>query len=99
MEFRHFGRFIMKTDYYRLFTWKGYEGKDLTTVDPLYLNAQGDKGSAALVVLNPIWQFDFHGSISAEVSASYYIRNTYYKYHDNVQANTFDLHLGLVCHF
>lgn len=99
MEFRHFGRFIMKTDYYRLFTWKGYEGKDLATVDPLYLNAQGDKGSAALVVLNPIWQFDFRGPISAEVSASYYIRNTYYKYHDNVQANTFDLHLGLVCHF
>ena len=31
----------MVADYYCIFTWKGYEGKDLEHTDPLYLNAQG----------------------------------------------------------
>ena len=43
MEFGKVATFQIGADYYRIFTWKGYEGKDLATTDPLYLNAQGDK--------------------------------------------------------
>ncbi len=52
MEFGKVATFQIGADYYRIFTWKGYEGKDLATTDPLYLNAQGDKGNASLLVLN-----------------------------------------------
>lgn len=99
MEFHNFGRFIMHVDYYRIFTWKGYEGKDLATIDPLYLNAQGDHGNAQLLVFNPIWELDFHGALSAVFSGSYYVRNTHYTYHDDVRAKTFELKLGLTYHF
>ena len=99
MEFHNFGRFIIHTDYYRIFTWKGYENKDLTKVDPLYLNAQGDKGNAALLVINPIWELDLRGSLSAVLSGTYYVRDTYYKYHDNVYAKTYEIRFGLTYHF
>ncbi len=99
MNFRHFGRFILKTDYYRIFTWKGYEGKDLEHIDPLYLNAQGDKGNATLFVVTPQWEFDFRGPLSLTFAGSYFMRYTYYSYHQNVHAQTFDFHLGLTYHF
>lgn len=99
MEFLHFGRFILHTDFYRIYTWKGYENKNLSTVDPLYLNAQGDKGNALLFVLNPIWEFDVKGPLSVCVSGSYFIRHTHYSYHDDVNARTFESRIGLTYHF
>src|SRR5574344_14824 len=99
MEFRDFGRFILHLDYYRIFTWKGYEGKDLANTDPLYLNAQGDKGNAALLIVNPIWEIDFRGALSGVLSGSYYVRNTHYKYYSDVLAKTFELRIGLTYHF
>lgn len=102
MGFSHFGRLILHTDYYHLFTWKGYEGKNLegmTRNDLLYLNIQGDRGNAQLLVFTPRWEFDFRGPLSLDFSSSYYLRHTHYKYHRNVHAQTFDLHLGLTYHF
>ena len=98
MEMRHFGRFIMHVQYYSIFTWKGYEQKDLTTVDPLYLNAQGDKGNARLVVINPIVELDFSRQLSLSFSGSYFMRRTHYKYYNDVEARTFEARLGLVWH-
>lgn len=99
MELRRFGRFIVHMDYFRLFTWKGYEGKDLATVNPLYLNAQGDRGNAQLLVINPLWEFDLKGPLSVIASGSYFVRNTHYRYHDNVKAKTFEARLGMTYHF
>ena len=99
MEFRHLGRFILHADYFRIYTWKGYEQRDLTTVDPLYLNAQGDKGHATLMVINPMWEFDFRGRLSAVLSASYFLRRTHYSYYPDVEARTFDIRAGLTFHF
>lgn len=99
MELRRFGRFILRANYFRIFTWKGYEGKNLETVDPLYLNAQGDKSNAELFEANPMWEIDFRGALSASVGASYFYRHTRYAYHDNVTAKTFELRVGLTCHF
>ena len=98
MELRHFGRFILKADYFRLFTWKGYEQKDLTTVNPLYLNAQGDRGSASLLVLTPLTELDLTPKLSLVGAASYFIRDTRYKYYPNIKARTFEIRAGLVWH-
>lgn len=98
MDFRHLGRFELKADYYRIFTWKGYEGKDLSTINPLYLNAQGDKGNAALLVVNPRWEFDITQGLSLSASTAYFVRATHYHSHPDVNASTFEFRFGLTCH-
>lgn len=97
MDFRRLGRFVLKSDYYRIFTWKGYEHKDLATVDPLFLNAQGDKGNAGLLVINPHWEFALRGSMSISASSKYFVRYTHYHSHPDVHASTFEFRLGLTC--
>lgn len=96
MEFPRFGCFMLNADFYSIYTWKGYEGKDLANTDPLYLNAQGDKGRAALLVVNPRLQIYLKRNWSIDLSAAYYMRDTHYKYHDNVHSETFEVRLGLV---
>ena len=54
LDFGRYGMFALNMHLYQIFTWKGYEHKDLETIDPLYLNAQGDKGNVMLAVVNPI---------------------------------------------
>ena len=101
MELRHFGRFILDTHYYQIFTWKGYEQKDLSNLteeDMLHLNSQGDKGNAALFVVNPKTVFDIVRNWSIEFSGSYFIRRTHYKYYDDVHCKTFELRLRLTVH-
>lgn len=95
MEASNFGHLYLGVDYYRIFTWKGYEGKDLATIDPLYLNAQGDKGNASLLVINPRIVVNINDNLSLDLYGAYYIRRTVYSYHDNVNANTFEVRLGL----
>ncbi len=104
IEFGKFGRLIMHAKYFHLFTWKGYEDKDLTdyangTEDLRYLNVQGDKGNARLLVINPIIEVNLHKQWSLNFSGSYFFRNTHYKYHDNVKAKTFEVKAGLTYHF
>ena len=102
MELRHFGRFILNAHYYRIYTWKGYDPdtdfSSLTEHDMLHLNSQGDKGNAALLVVNPIAQFDIAKNWSLELSGSYYARRTHYAYYDDVKANTFEVRLGVNVH-
>lgn len=102
MELRHFGRFILNTHYYRIYTWKGYDQNrdlsNLTEDEMLHLNAQGDKGNAALMVINPIAEFDIARNWSIVLSGSYFARRTHYKYYDDVKANTFELRLGATVH-
>ncbi len=98
LEMRNFGRFILHAKYFRIFTWKGYEQKDLSGINPLYLNSQGDKGNAHLFVVNPILEIDLHREWSLLVAGSYFARTTHYKYYDDVSAKTFELRVGLACH-
>lgn len=99
LAFPHIGVFALNIDYYRIFTWKGYEGKDLANIDPLHLNAQGDRGNAELLVLNPVFIFHIKNNFGIELSSSYYARNTRYKYYDDVRVQTFEIRAGLVCRF
>ena len=100
LDFGRFGRFILNAKYFRLYTWKGYEDKDLQeyadgTKDLHYLNVQGDRSNAALLVVNPVMEFHLARQWSINLSGAYYSRRTYYKYHDKVHANTFETKIGL----
>lgn len=95
MEFGKVATFQIGADYYRIFTWKGYEGKNLATTDPLYLNAQGDKGNASLLVLNARFGLALSNRLNLDFNVSNYWRDTHYSYHDDVKSKTFDMSLGL----
>ncbi|MGI6242383.1 MAG: DUF3943 domain-containing protein [Prevotella sp.] len=99
MDFPHLGRLALNIDYYHLYTWKGYENKDLSTIDPLHLNAQGDRGDASLLVINPTFMFHLNNNLGIELSGNYYGRYTRYKYYDNVRAQTFEVRGGLLYRF
>lgn len=95
LEFGKIATFSIGADYYRIFTWKGYEGKDLEHDDPLYLNAQGDKGNATLFVLNARFALALSKHCCLDFDVSNYWRNTYYTFHENVRSKTFDMSIGL----
>ena len=81
---------------------KGYEDKDLHayadgTKDLHYLNVQGDRSNAMLMVVNPVMEVRLSPRWAATVSGAYYLRRTFYKYYDNVKANTFETKIGLTC--
>ena len=115
LELKNFGRFITNVSFFHLFTWKGYENKDLTgyangTEDLHYLNVQGDKGNARLLVINPSIEIDLGKNWGFNLNASYFHRNTIYLYRYNddtktfykdrhsVKAKTFEIKLGLSYH-
>lgn len=102
IEFGKFGRFMLNAKYFRIYTWKGYEDKDLQafadgTKDLHYLNVQGDRSNAMLLVVNPVMEMHLARQWSVTLSGAYYSRRTFYKYHDMVKANTFETKLGLTC--
>ena len=112
LDFGRFGRFILNAKYFRIYTWKGYENKDLQpyvdgTADLHYLNVQGDNSNAALLVVNPVLEVHLARQWSLTLSGSYYGRRTHYNYyydkdlnlHKNstVHANTFETKIGITC--
>ena len=102
LDFGKFGRFILNAKYFRLYTWKGYEDKDLQayadgTKNLHYLNVQGDRSNAALLVVNPIMEMHVNKQWSLTLSGAYYSRRTFYKYYDKVHANTFETKIGITC--
>ena len=102
LDFGSFGRFVLNAKYFRLYTWKGYEDKDLQafadgTKDLHYLNVQGDHSNAALLVVNPVMEVHLARQWSVTLSASYFSRRTFYKHHPKVHANTFETKIGITC--
>ena len=112
LDFGRFGRMILNAKYFRLYTWKGYENKDLNAYasgekDLHYLNVQGDNSNAALLVINPIFEFHVAKQWSINLSGAYYWRRTHYNYYydkelvlrqnSNVYARTFETKIGVTC--
>lgn len=95
IDFDKYGSFALNVHFYQIFTWKGYENKDLTTINPLYLNAQGDKGNAALTVVNSVIGINLNKHLKLNMDFCYYIRNTHYSYHPDVSYRTFETSIGL----
>ena len=112
LEFGKFGRFVLNAKYFRIYTWKGYENKDLQpyvdgTADLHFLNVQGDNSNAALLVVNPVMEMHLARHWSLTLSGSYFSRRTHYNYYydkdlvlrqnSTVHANTFETKIGLTC--
>ena len=102
LDFGHFGRITLNAKYFRIYTRKGYSQEDMengfANVDDLhYLNVQGDRGNAALLIINPVLEKHLTRQWSLSLSASYFSRRTFYKYYDTVHANTFETKIGLTC--
>ena len=112
LDFGKFGRIMLNAKYFRLWTWKGYEDKDLQpyvdgTADLHYLNVQGDNSNAGLLVINPVIEMHLARQWSLNLSASLYSRRTHYNYYydkgyvlrenSTVRAKTFETKIGLTC--
>ncbi len=112
LDFGRFGRIMLNAKYFRLYTWKGYEDKKLEPyvtgeADLHYLNVQGDNSNAALLVINPIFEFHLAKQWSINLSGTYYWRRTHYNYYydkdlvlrenSTVRARTFETKIGLTC--
>ena len=112
LDFGRFGRIMLNAKYFRLYTWKGYEDRDLDAYvsgerDLHYLNVQGDNSNAALFVLNPIIEFHVARQWSVNLSGSFYWRRTHYNYYydkdlvlrqnSTVVAKTFETKVGITC--
>ena len=102
LDFGRLGRFVLNAKYFRLYTWKGYRQKDIENgfkdIDDLhYLNVQGDRSNAGLLVVNPFVEIHLARQWSINLSAAYYSRRTYYKYYDTVHAHTFETKFGITC--
>ena len=112
LDFGRYGRIILNAKYFRIWTWKGYENKDLQpykdgTADLHYLNVQGDNSNAALLVINPVLEIHMARQWSLTLSATYYGRRTHYNYYydkdlvlrqnSTVLAKTFETKIGVTC--
>ena len=99
LDFGQKGMFSLGFQHYRIFTWKGYEGKDLTTANPLYLNAQGDRGNTSFTVITPIVEYVLGPHVRINWETSLYYRRSHYKYHPDLDFDTFETRVGLMYHF
>ena len=112
LDFGRYGRLILNAKYFRIWTWKGYEDKDLQpyvdgTADLHYLNVQGDNSNAALLVINPVIEMHLARQWSLTLSGTYYGRRTHYNYYydkdlilrenSTVRARTFETKIGITC--
>jgi len=112
LDFGKFGRIILNAKYFRLWTWKGYENRDLDAYvsgakDLHYLSVQGDNSNAALLVINPVIEMHLNRQWSLTLSGAYYGRRTHYNYYydqdlvlrenSTVRARTFETKIGLTC--
>lgn len=95
LNFGSYGSFRFNVSNIRLFTWKGYSDQDLQTKDPLYLNAQGDKGNVNLLVLNPDIRIHLGHHFTIGLDGLYYLRRTHYARHHDVHYETIETRLGL----
>jgi len=98
LEFSQFGHLILHAKYFTIYTWKGYEGKDVKHFDNLlYLNVQGDRGHSSLLVVKPVFEIDLDKRWSLLFSGSFFARKTHYQYYEDVSASTFEIMAGLTC--
>lgn len=100
LVFGRLGMFTLNFEYYRLWTWKGFEEKDYTApdFDAHFLNAQGDKSNAQLFVVSPRVELRLAGGWHLLVNSAFYNRITQYHYHTNKHSHTYELTFGLTYH-
>ncbi len=98
ISFRNYADFSLNIQHYQIYTWKG-KRPDQEMGDPLYYNSQGDKGQTGFTIISPTLGVYLTPKLKFQAALSYYIRNTYYKYFENVNFDTFETRLGVVYAF
>lgn len=81
---------------YQLYTWKGYPRDiDWETVNVKKLNAQGDLGNTRLSIIGMRFVYFFNDKLNLGLLYRNFRRKSDYKYHEDVNYNTFDTNLSL----
>ena len=88
-------KFELNFDYFRLFTWKGWEQRNLTKISLVKYNIQGDKSNAEMIILTPTLFINLKKQLGIELSGSYFFRHTCYSYHDDAYIRDYELRIGL----
>ena len=87
-------RLDMNADFYRLFTWIGYEEQGEKEVFK-EKGAQGDVGNVSMLVLRPSLNVKLINNLGVFVGADYYYRSRHYRHHEDVKTHTWDLTAGV----
>lgn len=99
LTFRNGARLSLHFQHFHIFTYKGYTDEALNTLNPLYLNTQGDKGHARLTVAHLALRLPLAAGFSLGADTQFYQRRTHYTYRDDVEHRTFETRVGLYLHF
>lgn len=92
--------FSLSNEYYRLFTWKGYEeGTDLKNVDFRTLNVQGDKSVAFFNVFEARMDLRIYKKLYATMMYLHKLRSTHYRDFPHVSSSTSSLKFMLTYKF
>lgn len=76
-------------EYYRLFTWDGYQPNiDWDTIDPRTLDAQGDRSVASFGVFSARASVKLWRRLYATAHFTHYLRSTHYHYYPGVHSST-----------
>jgi len=98
IHFKGYADFSLDVQHYQLYTWKG-KNPDQLSGNPIYYNVQGDQGYAAFTIISPSLGVYIIPCLKLQASFSYYLRNTHYKYYDDVRFETFETKIGLAYEF
>lgn len=88
----------LKAHYMHLFTWRGYEPRDISVIEfdtYNYLNVLGDRSDARQFNLDLQVMAFLSSNMGIALGASYYNRHTHYKYHPGQQATSYEFRAGL----
>ncbi len=83
----------LRVEHLHLFTWRGYEHKPYTTLNPHYINAQGAVGNSRMQVINLKGGYYFTPSMGISVETAWRKRQSYYRYFPHVKADAFEFRL------
>lgn len=97
MDVEKIGYMDLDANYFRIYTWKGYdrtEWEDKTGFELDYTNAQGDPGNTALMAFNATFGLYLSRHLSFDTRTSYFVRSAHYRHFKDVSAKTFELRAG-----
>ncbi|HNW50315.1 MAG TPA: DUF3943 domain-containing protein [Prolixibacteraceae bacterium] len=80
-------RFYLKSEHYRIYSWKGY---DPSMADNVTHNVQGDKGHATLSVVNLTFSYILKGHYLISTESGLFFRRSVYAYFPTVQNRAFE---------
>ena len=94
------GSVQLRAYYMNLFTWKGYEPRDLNDLvfESNYLNVLGDRSDARVFALNLQMYATLSKNMGISLGSSFYSRHTHYKYYQNQRVKGYEIKAGIEWH-